>query len=154
MQNGFINRDPGLPRSLAASERRGNNVKYFQHLPRKSVRLTCENKSVYTEFVPTFRNFDFYLGGMLTYEHFKIVRSDYFSCGPLCPPILRGLSERGSSQVTNLAWRRFRVKREQRERFEIHLPGKWLKPRQQSGLDYHTCAKFARQRKLDTHSQD
>ena len=33
-------------------------------LPRKSVRLTWENKSVYTEFVPTFRNFDFFLGSV------------------------------------------------------------------------------------------
>jgi len=39
-----------------------------RHLPRKSVRLTWENKSVNTEFVPTFRNFNFYLGRMLTYE--------------------------------------------------------------------------------------
>ena len=58
--------------------------------PRKSVRLTWENKSVYTQFVPTFRNFDFYLGRMLTYEHFKRVRSDYSSGGPLCPTILPG----------------------------------------------------------------
>jgi len=74
-------------------------VPLVQMLPRKSVRLTCENKSVYTEFVPTFRNFDFYLGRMLTYEHFKRVRSDYFSCGPLCPTILRGCQEEKEENI-------------------------------------------------------
>ena len=60
-------------------------------MPRKSVRLTWENKSVYTEFVSLFRNFDFSSGKMLTYELFKIVEFYYFSCGPLCPTLLRGV---------------------------------------------------------------
>ena len=58
-----------------------------------SVWLTWKNKSVYTEFVPTIRNFDFYLGRMLTCEHFKIATCcyfNYFSSGPLCPTLLRG----------------------------------------------------------------
>ena len=66
------------------------NLRPREFYPRKSVRLTWESKSVYTEFVPTFRNFDFYLGGMLTYEHFKIASCGYFSSGPLCPALLRG----------------------------------------------------------------
>ncbi|KAJ1468093.1 hypothetical protein T484DRAFT_2292968 [Baffinella frigidus] len=40
----------------------------LEHLPRKSVGLTWENKSVHTEFVKTFRNFDFSVGRMFTYE--------------------------------------------------------------------------------------
>ena len=58
--------------------------------PRKSVRLTWENKSAYTEFVSLFRNFDFSVGKMLTHELFKIVEFYYLSCGPLCSTLLRG----------------------------------------------------------------
>jgi len=58
--------------------------------PRKSVRLTWENKSVYTEFVPTFRNFDFYLGRMLTYELKRCVKFDAASYWLLSPRVLRG----------------------------------------------------------------
>ena len=39
--------------------------------PRKSVGLTWGNKSVYTELVPTFRNFDFSVGRMSTYQLIK-----------------------------------------------------------------------------------
>jgi len=58
--------------------------------PRKSVRLTWENKSVYTEFVPTFRNFVFYLGRMLTYELKRCVKFDAASYWLLSPRVLRG----------------------------------------------------------------
>ena len=40
----------------------------LESLPRKSVGLTWGNKSVYTELVPTFRNFDFPVGRMSTYQ--------------------------------------------------------------------------------------
>ena len=39
--------------------------------PRKSVGLTWGNKSVHTELVPTFRNLDFSVGRMSTYELIK-----------------------------------------------------------------------------------
>jgi len=59
-------------------------------VPRKSARLTWENKSVYTDFVPTFRNFDFYLGRMLTYELKRCVKFDAASYWLLSPRVLRG----------------------------------------------------------------
>ena len=49
-----------------------NATHYFAvllfNIPRKSVGLTWENKPVHTEFVTTFRNFDFSVGRMSTYE--------------------------------------------------------------------------------------
>ena len=42
-----------------------------QVLPRKSVGQTWENRSVHTEFVPTFRNFDFSVKRIFTYELIK-----------------------------------------------------------------------------------